>query len=274
MVDRVFFAYNVFFFPMGLYKLLIRIAAVPILLLLLQACMKDRPQSITVAVAANVQFAIDTLASYYEKETGTKVNIILGSSGKLTAQILQGAPYDVFLSADMKYPLEIFKQNLAVYKPEVYAYGTLVLWSLSEPIRSDSDLVSNVRIRKIALANPKTAPFGVAAVQFLENSGFYETLKPKLVFGESISQVNQFVTTQTADAGFTSKSVVLSKHMKNSGCWIEIDTGKYNLIEQGIVLIKSHNKKPHEAEKFYDFLLSEKAKRIFSDFGYKTEVPQ
>lgn len=245
-----------------------------LIVVFLQACRTEREKSITAAVAANVQFAIDTLAALYEDETGMKVNIILGSSGKLTAQILQGAPYDVFLSADMKYPMEIYNRHMAVHIPKTYAYGSLVLWSLSEHISSDSDLVKNEGIRKIALANPKTAPFGVATVQFLENSGLYDAVKDKLVFGESISQVNQFVTTQTADAGFTSKSVLLSRQIKNSGTWIEIDTGKYSPIKQGIVLIKRKHLESGEAEKFYDFLLSEKAKRIFSDFGYRTETPQ
>jgi molybdate transport system substrate-binding protein len=234
-------------------------------------CNLPPEKSINIATAANVQFAMDTIAAIFEKETGIKANIILGSSGKLTAQILQGAPYDIFVSANMKYPMEIYKKNMALRKPEVYAYGSLVLWTLKDSVDPDITILTNTEIRRIAIANPKTAPYGIAALELLQNLGIFEQIKDKLVYGESISQVNQFITSKTADIGFSAKSVVLSSKMKNMGSWSVIDSLKYTPIEQGALIIKKDEAHLKEAEKFLSFLFSTKVKCILSDFGYKTE---
>ena len=230
------------------------------------SCNTFERESLNIATAANVQFAMDTIVEIFENETGIKTNVILGSSGKLTAQIIQGAPYDIFVSANMKYPEEIYAENKALTKPEVYAYGALVLWTLKESVDPAPSLLVADNVRRIAIANPKTAPYGTVAIEFLKSKGWYDILLPKLVYGESIAQVNQFITTQTADIGFTAKSVVLSSEMKKFGRWKEVDINGYSPIEQGIILIdlvKGHNE---DADQFRSFLLSKRAKEILLKF--------
>ena len=235
------------------------------------SCESSEKNSITIATAANVQFAMDTIAALFEKKTGIQTLIIVGSSGKLTAQILQGAPYDVFVSADMKYPMEIFNNNKAQSRPEIYAYGSLVIWTLKDSILLNLNYLTEERIRHIAIANPKTAPYGIAAYEVLKNAGIFEQVQGKLVYGESVSQANQFITSKTADIGFTSKSVVLSSKMKNIGKWSEIDPANYTPIKQGVIIIKRNKSQIKQAEKFYSFLFSEEIQNILNNFGYKTE---
>ena len=234
----------------------------------LSSCNTSKEESLYIATAANVQFAMDTLTGIFESETGIKTNIILGSSGKLTAQILQGAPYDIFLSANMKYPAEIYNNNKALNKPEVYAHGALVLWTLKDSITPELTSLTDDKIRRIAIANPKTAPYGSAALELLINNGIYESIKHKLVYGESISQVNQFITSKTADMGFTAKSVVLSSKMRNIGYWSELDSNDYSPIEQGAIIINTGKSNSEQVMMFISFILSEKAKKILSEFGY------
>jgi molybdate transport system substrate-binding protein len=234
------------------------------------SCNTSKKESLYIATAANVQFAMDTLAGIFESETGIETHIILGSSGKLTAQILQGAPYDIFVSANMKYPAEIYKNNKASTEPEVYAQGVLVLWTLNESITTELTSLTDDKVRRIAIANPRTAPYGSAALDLLINKGIYENVKHKLVYGESISQVNQFITSKTADIGFTAKSVVISSKMKNVGYWSEMDSNDYSPIEQGVIIINKGISNSEHANKFMSFILSEKAKAILSEFGYIT----
>ena len=245
-----------------------------LILFLLSCNIKSTENKLTIAAAANVQFAMDTLADLFERETGIPTNIITGSSGKLTAQILQGAPFDVFLSADMKYPEQIYRSGKALKAPEVYAYGSLILWTLKDDIQPDIDILTSDKITRIAIANPKTAPYGVASIEFLKRMSIYEMVKDKLIFGESISQVNQFITSRSADIGFSAESVVLSSTLPDKGLWIRLDNTKYTPLKQGIVIINRENGKSVEAENFFLFLLSPRAKNILSEFGYKTRFPE
>ena len=240
-------------------------------LIFLISCQSKTNDKLTVAVAANVQFAMDSLALVFEQQNGVEINIITGSSGKLTAQIVQGAPFDVFLSADMKYPEEIYKKGIALNKPRTYAYGSLVLWTLKEDIDLYPGILQDQKIKRIAVANPRTAPYGVSAIAYLKNLGLYEQVKDKLIFGESIAQVNQFITSKTADLGFTAESVIKGAKIKDRGHWIRLDPSKYPPLEQGIVLINAENDHTNEAEAFFSFILSSQARNILTEFGYKTE---
>lgn len=228
---------------------------------------KASSQELRVAVAANAQFVTQALKKVFEKETGIKTTLIVSSSGKLTAQIRQGAPFDVFLSADMKYPENLYKNGLAAEEPKVYAYGKLVLWTLD-----NTDLSKGIRaisdhgVTRIAIANPQTAPYGVAAVEALKKANLYDNVKTKLVYGESISQVNQYLLSGAADIALTAKSVVLSPGLKQKGHWTEVDRDLYEPIKQGVIIIKTAKK--NEAGKFYQFLFSKKAKAIFENYGY------
>ncbi|AXT52744.1 molybdate ABC transporter substrate-binding protein [Aquimarina sp. BL5] len=239
-----------------------------IILLLLLGCKPSEKGVITIAAAANMQFAIGEISKIFTKQTGIQCELVISSSGKLTAQIKEGAPYDVFVSANMKYPEEIHANDLAVRPPKIYGYGQLVLWSMYDNIQPSIEMLKDQNIKHIALANPKTAPYGQAAIEVLENNGMYNQVKGKLVYGESIAQTNQFITSKSSEIGFTAKSVVLSPKMKGNGHWIALDERMYSLIEQGVVMIKRENRNFKNAQQFYDFLFSKEAKEILEDFGY------
>lgn len=217
-----------------------------------------------------MQFTINELVKEFSKTTGNECEIIISSSGKLTAQINEGAPFDVFVSANMKYPIDLFEKGLTLGKPKIYAHGKLVLWTMKNEIEPTIPILENKNIKHIALANPKTAPYGNAAIEVLNHYQILKKLNSKLVYGENISQVNQFVNSQAAEIGFTSKSVVLSPKMLHKGKWIEIDNSIYSPIAQGIVCLKNDSAKENLALKFSDFIFSKKGKEILNTFGYST----
>ncbi len=230
---------------------------------------KDRP--LTIATAANMQFAMTELADKFTEQTEVPCELIVSSSGKLTAQIKEGAPYDVLFSADMKYPKEIENSGLAVVPPSVYAFGKLALWSADENIEPSIDLLTSEEIEHIAIANPKTAPYGAAAIEVLKHYKIYDAVQAKLVFGESIAQTNQFITSRAAEIGFTAKSVVLAPEMKEQGNWIELEAETYSPVEQGIAII-NRGKQIHPASPdFYQFIFSDEATEILTNFGYSIE---
>jgi len=230
------------------------------------SCENNTSQKITIATAANARFAISELVDTFTHQTNIECDIIVSSSGKLTAQISEGAPYDILISADMKYPESLHAKGKTLMPPRVYAYGRLVLWSRNKNTGLN---LQNQDIQYIAIANPKTAPYGFTAIETLQKQGIYKDIKDKLVYGESISQVNQFVYSGTADIGFTAMSVVLSPKMKNEGIWLEIEPENHTPIQQGAVLINRKYAHP-EATRFYDFLFSSKAKKILQKYGYET----
>ncbi len=227
---------------------------------------------ITIAVAANVSYAInDLIKEFNNKNTNVKVNIILGSSGKLTAQITHGAPYDLFMSANMKYPNSLYHNEYAIKKPKVYAKGSLAVFSTKKINFTEklSKILQSSKIRQIAIANPKTAPYGIASFEALKNVNTFEKIKSKFVYGESISQTISYALRAT-DIGIIAKSSLFSSKMKQykeNIHWKEIDKSLYTPINQGIVLLK-HAKDNKEASSFYDFILSKKAKNIFKEYGY------
>lgn len=230
------------------------------------------PQDLLVAVAANVQFAMEELQTAFAEESGLQVKTVVGSSGKLTAQIKNGAPYDLFLSADMKYPQELHQAGLTVDTPRVYARGALVLWSLAGlDLRRDlPEILNDPAVTKIAIADPQLAPYGAEALRVLQYYGIDEALAPKLVYGRSIAQVNQYITLQTVAAGLTARSVVLSPEMRDVGDWIAIDTQAYSPIDQGAVMLKhGQENRPEAARRFYEFLFSAPARAIFFRYGYE-----
>lgn len=234
-------------------------------------CGSATPDSITIATAANVQFAMEEIIQAFEAQTGVSGSMITSSSGKLTAQISEGAPYDIFVSADLRYPNELYKAGLTNKQPEVYALGRVVLWTLTlEGVPSLEDLTSP-EIQHIAIANPKTAPYGQAAVQILKEVGIYDQVKEKLVFGESIAQVNQFVISKAAGVGFTAASVVKAPSLTKQGEWATVDLSLYSSIQQGAIIIKQERseERTEEVNSFYQFLFSSEAQQILTSFGYQ-----
>ena len=214
-------------------------------------------KAITIAVAANVGYAIEDLKKAFQKiHPETKVTIILGSSGKLTAQIRHGAPFGLFLSADMQYPHVLYRQNIALDKPVVYAQGALALFSVkSFDLAQGLVSLTHKNIHKIAMANPKTAPYGIAAKEALENAKLYTLLQEKIVYGESISQTVSYTITAT-DVGLVAKSSLFSPSLqkyKEHKNWEEIDTKLYTPINQGMVMLKNA-KESAEIKTFFAIL--------------------
>lgn len=227
--------------------------------------------TINVAVAANVSYAIDDLKKEFNKiYPETKVRVTLGGSGKLTAQIKYQAPYHIFMSANMKYPKALYKDKIAITKPLIYAQGSLAILSVNKiDFSKGIYIVSNSNIKKIAIANPKTAPYGKATVEALKNANVYTSIKKKFVYGESISQTVSYAVV-AADIGFVAKSSLYSPKMtqfKKNINWIDVNANLYTPINQGIVILKA-GKNNSEVKAFYDFIQSTKAKDIFKRFGY------
>ncbi|WP_029521173.1 molybdate ABC transporter substrate-binding protein [Persephonella sp. IF05-L8] len=229
-------------------------------------------ETLTIAAAANVQYALKEITQEFQKRyPAVRITKIISSSGKLTAQIIRGAPYDLLLSADMKYPEFLYKKGFAISKPVVYAKGTLVLWSMKDiPLENEIKSLLNPSIKKIAIPDPKTAPYGREAKKALEKSGIYQKVRYKLVYGESVGQATQYIYKGLVDVGFTAKSVVLSPQMKNKGRWIEIDNSLYSPIKQGVIILK-HGKNNLYAQKFIEFLLSDTGKKILKRYGYQID---
>ncbi|MDA3947310.1 MAG: molybdate ABC transporter substrate-binding protein [Helicobacteraceae bacterium] len=244
------------------------------LISLLFAAVNLTAGEINIAVAANVSYAIDELKTEFAKSNpDTNVQVTLGSSGKLTAQIKNGAPYGLFMAANMKYPQALYADKIAVTEPVVYAQGGLAYLSIkTQDFTQGIKLLTSDTISKIAVANPKTAPYGKAAVEAMKKAGIYDTVKPKFVYAESISQTVAY-TVMAADIGLIAKSSLYSDKMaqyKEGVNWAPVDPTLYTPIKQGIVLLKnSENSSEYRA--FYDFILSAKAKKILNTYGYIVE---
>lgn len=226
---------------------------------------------INVAVAANVSYAIDALVKEFNKTNpDTKVQITLGSSGKLTAQIKNGAPFNIFMSANMKFPESLYEDKIAITKPIIYAQGSLAMLSSKElDFSKGIDLIKDDSISKVAIANPKTAPYGTAAIEAIKNAKISDEIEKKFVYAESISQVVTYATT-AADIGFIAKSSMYDEKMskyKENVHWVSVDSSLYTPIDQGIVILNNAIDNA-EVKAFYDFILSAKAKKIFVNYGY------
>lgn len=234
------------------------------------SCSTPKESNIKVAVASNARFVIEELATLYTDQSSNEVELIISSSGKLTAQILEGAPYDVFLSADLDYPTELYNQGKTTDKPIIYANGNLGLWTTNEDIVPNLNRLKDIGIDHIACANPQTAPYGKAAIEVLRNLGIYDSISNKLIYGESVSQVSQFVYSKAADIGFIPSSMTKAPHLKDKGRWLAIDQGLYAPIAQGAVVIKQDGRDSAASIQFLQFLTSTDSKAILKKYGYRT----
>ena len=225
---------------------------------------------INIALSANMSFAIKPLIDAFQKTHDTKITYTIGSSGKLTAQITKGAPYDLFLSANLTYPKALYHDKKALTPPVVYAKGSLALFSTKQrDFTKGLKLLQEPSIKKIAIANPKTAPYGVATVEALKHANLYKDIKQKLIYGESISQTVAYSKTAT-DIGIIATSALFSDKLKNfkkGKNWIELDKNLYTPISQAMVLLKDKK----EAKEFFDFLQTKEAKEILKRYGYIVE---
>jgi molybdate transport system substrate-binding protein len=243
------------------------------LLLVLSLAGAAAAEEAVVAVAANFTEVVERLEADFERESGHTVTFVAGSSGKLYAQIANGAPFDVFLSADQERPERLEKEGLAVAGSRfTYATGRLTLWS-REPGRVGSDGAATLRrgeFRRLAIANPDLAPYGAAARQSLEKLSLWERFEDRIVMGETIGQAHAMVASGNAELGFVALSSVLSPRNETKGSRWDVPADLYAPIRQDAVLL-SRGADNTAARGFLAFLRSERAKALIASYGYSLE---
>ena len=244
-----------------------------LLLLLLILPLPLSAGEVKVAVAANFLNTLHTLGTLFEQQTGHRLLISAGSTGKLYAQLHHGAPYDVFLSADDKHPALLEKEGLVMPGRRVtYALGRLVLWSGgSIPLRplkeGDMQMLQQPGIRHIAMANPATAPYGRAAYQAMHAMGLWDTLKPRIVQGEDVGQVFQFVASGNAQLGFVALAQIHNPKNTFSGDYWLVPEGLYDPIVQDMVLLKKAENNS-AAHAFVAFMQTAQVRALIQQAGY------
>ena len=230
-------------------------------------CSKPSSQKISVAVAANFIKPFTEIAAVYEKKTGVKIEATFNSTGNLYSQITSGAPYDMFLAADEARPAKLLEKDLAE-TPFVYAKGRIVFWSLKKEycsVKSWRDAVKIKGIKKIAIANPETAPYGTAALKAIQAAGLESFLKPVLVTAQTIAQAFQYASTGAADAGFCALSSAYSEDGKK-GCYLAVEEGP-EIIQSACILKRTADRKA--VADFVEFLMSGEAAKIKTKYGYR-----
>jgi len=232
-----------------------------------EASVKKTPViELRVATAANFYLTLKKLKQRYEKTSAHKITIIRGSTGKLYAQIVRGAPYDIFLSADSQRVEKLVRQAKALNDQSwVYATGQLALWRAdahsSQQLREQ--LVSG-NFHKLAIANPKTAPYGRASIQALKSMELYEQVKKKLVYGENISQTYQFVQSGAADLGLVARAYV------NHDMYWEVQSWQHQPVTQKMLILRQ-TKQPEQARSFVNFIQSAAGRKIIVQDGYQLD---
>jgi len=230
-------------------------------------------QELRIAAASDLQFAMPELAAQFEKQSSIRLNVTYGSSGNFFSQLQNGAPFDLFFSADVEYPRRLVSAGLA--DPDTlfqYALGQIVLWApANSPLNVAGDHWNSLldpSVQKIAIANPEHAPYGRAAVAALKKAGLYDRVRPKLVYGENISQAAQFVQSGNAQAGILALSLALSPAMRVGKHW-QIPSDLHPPIEQAAVILKSAAD-PRAARAFLEFMKTPPARSTLSSFGFRT----
>lgn len=234
-------------------------------------CQLCAAQEFTIAAAADLQSAMKDLTDRFEKQTGQAVKVIYGSSGNFFQQIQNGAPFDMFFSANLDYPKKLEAAGLTTAGSYYqYAKGKIVIWT-----RNDSKLdlspglqaLLNSSVSKIAIANPEHAPYGQAAVAAMQKSGVYDRVKTKLVLGENISQTASFALSGSADVGIVALSLALSPNMRDKGHYVEIPADEYPPIAQACVILKT-SKNAEAAQQFLSFIKTDEAGKILQSYGF------
>ena len=226
--------------------------------------------AILIAAASDLKFALDSVVTVFKKaRPGASIEVTYGSSGKLFEQISHTAPFDLFFSADIEYPLSLRKKGIAVSEIYTYGVGRIVIWSgVLDPNKGQINSLQDKMVNKIAIANPQHAPYGRRAEEALKYYKVYEKVKSKLVYGENISQTAQFVTTGAADTGIIALSLALSPAMKKlNGHYYVIPENAHKPLEQGFVILKKAEQNP-VAVAFKDFIMGTQATKILDYFGF------
>jgi molybdate transport system substrate-binding protein len=234
---------------------------------------ESKPSSeVTIAAAADLSSALKEISDNYEKKTGVKIKLSFGASGALTQQIQNGAPFDIFFSADMDYPRQLANSGNAdaatLYQ---YAVGRLVLWVPSDsPLDVEHkgfSILLDPSVKKISIANPQHAPYGRAAVAALKHENLYDKISDRLVMGENISQAAQFVESGNAQAGFVALAHAAAPQMQGKGKYWEVPAGDYPPLAQGVVVLaKSQHKK--EASDFLAYFKTKGVSEVLKRYGF------
>ena len=228
-------------------------------------------EEITIAAASNLNFAFREIATEYEKASGNQVRLTFGSSGNFYAQIQNGAPFDLFFSADIEYPQKLEEVGLTVPGSlDQYAIGRIVLWTGHESridVTKGMEALREPTVKKVAIANPKHAPYGRAAVAAMEYFKVYDQVKDKLVLGENISQAAQFIESGACDIGIIALSLAVTPVMKSKGMYWEIPAGAHLPLAQGVVILKS-SKQQESAKQFLAFIKGVQGQEIMKRNGF------
>ncbi|MGH7148164.1 MAG: molybdate ABC transporter substrate-binding protein [Nitrospiraceae bacterium] len=228
-------------------------------------------EEITIAAASDLNFAFKEIVAEYEKTTGIHVKLTLGSSGNFYAQIQNGAPFDLYFSADIAYPRKLEEAGLTV--PDSlyqYAVGRIVMWTGHEShidVTQGFEVLREPTVKKIAIANPKHAPYGRAAIAAMEYFKVYDQVKDKLILGENISQAAQFVESGACDIGIIALSLAVAPAMKSRGAYWEIPAEAHPSLEQGAVILKS-SKQQESAKQFLAFIKGAQGQAIMTRYGF------
>ena len=229
-------------------------------------------KEIRIAAAADLKFAMGEFAETFEKQSRTKVNVTYGSSGNFFSQMQNGAPFDLFFSADIEYPKKLEAAGLA--EPRTlyeYAVGRIVIWTPADAkvdvTKHGWQTLLDASVKRIAIANPEHAPYGRAAVAALQKAGIYESVKSKLVYGENISQAAQFVQSGNAQAGIVAMSLAVSPAMRHGKRW-EIPAQMHSPIEQGAIVLKDAKNKD-AALAFLEFVKSADGRTTLMKYGFE-----
>jgi molybdate transport system substrate-binding protein len=224
---------------------------------------------ITVAAAADLKFAMDEIVATFKKSNaGEDVEVIYGSSGKFHTQIQEGAPYDLYFSADIGFPQELVKKGLAASEVKPYAFGRIVLWSATlDAARMNLNSLADPKIARIAIANPRHAPYGKRAEEALRAAGVWDKVEPKLVYGENIAATAQFVQTGNAQIGVIALSLALNPELASKGGYWLIPDSLHEPLEQGFIITKRAESNPL-AKRFADHMGGKEARAVMTRYGF------
>lgn len=250
-----------------------RICVLPLLLALIVTSLPSHAGEITVAAASDLKFVLDELVTeFHTNQTAVRVKVTYGSSGTILVQLLKNAPFDLYFSADITYPKKLVEAGLASETNIFpYAIGRIVVWA---PKQSPLDVrklgmasVLAPSVKKIAIANPQHAPYGVAAVAAMKSLKVYDQTVPKLIYGENIAQTAQLVQNGAADVGVIALSLAIAPQMRDAGSYWEVPVDAYPKMEQGGVIL-NRTKDANAAKAFRDFLLSDHGRRVLKRYGF------
>lgn len=236
---------------------------------ILSLALSAHAEKITVAAAADLKFAMDEIvATFKQANPSDEVEVIYGSSGKFRTQIEQGAPYDLYFSADIAFPRELAKNGLAASEVTPYAVGRIVLWSASmDASKMTLDSLIDPKIAHIAIANPRHAPYGKRAEEALRASGLWEKIEAKLVYGENIAHTAQFVQTGNAEVGIIALSLAVNPELSGKGGYYLIPDKLHEPLEQGFIITRRAEKSAL-AKRYADYMGSNTARAVMKKYGF------